>query len=203
MAIGTTTQQYIDILEKTNQQLSLWFNPYSLMINVLGILIAVLAVVFAFILWRQGKEYKDNMNAFLETQRRMLNVELKKVRANHKRLLEKQISEVKENLETLRGEAKEKAFLLVKELEHMKQSLDTPALNIIPNNLGGIAYYWSPPGANNLVLGDINSADLMQHNVSEEAGNILFRPLICNKCGTATLTSQNYCSSCGNRTGVL
>src|SRR3989344_6578028 len=116
MAIGTTTQQYIDILEKTNQQLSLWFNPYSLMINVLGILIAVLAVVFAFILWRQGKEYKDNMNAFLETQRRMLNVELKKVRANHKRLLEKQISEVKENLETLRGEAKEKAFLLVKEL---------------------------------------------------------------------------------------
>ena len=35
---------YLQILEKTNAQLSLWWNPYGVLIAAVGILIAVLAI---------------------------------------------------------------------------------------------------------------------------------------------------------------
>ena len=104
------TQNYIDILEKTNTQLSLWYNPYGLMIGILSILIAVLAILFAFILWRQGKDYKDAFNTFLDEQKEVSTNEIKKVILEARGILDEQINTQTlklENLEDKNGEAQE------------------------------------------------------------------------------------------------
>src|SRR5216683_5279708 len=59
--LGPTASQraldsvYVRLLERTNQQLSLWWNPYGIMVAALGALFAVLAIVAAFIIFRQSR----------------------------------------------------------------------------------------------------------------------------------------------------
>lgn len=53
------TELYIDLLEKTNQQLSLWFNPYAIMVAVLTGLIAILAIGGTFLVYWVSKDYRD------------------------------------------------------------------------------------------------------------------------------------------------
>lgn len=49
---------YQEILEKTNEQLSLWFNPYVLIIGILAIFFTVMTIIAAIIIFRQSKESK-------------------------------------------------------------------------------------------------------------------------------------------------
>ncbi len=56
-------EQYIQILEKTNQQLGLWTNPYGIMIGVLAILFTILTIVAAVIIYRQSKDYQERIRA--------------------------------------------------------------------------------------------------------------------------------------------
>lgn len=53
---------YQETLESTNSQLSLWFNPYAIMVATLGILFTVATVIAAIILYRQSKEYQNRYN---------------------------------------------------------------------------------------------------------------------------------------------
>jgi len=57
---------YIDTLEKTNEQLALWSNPYGIFIAVLGVLFAILAIGFAVVLFRQSRDYKEQVNKLVE-----------------------------------------------------------------------------------------------------------------------------------------
>ena len=66
------TEQYFSILEKTNQQLSLWFNPYGIIIASLAVLFALLAIVASVIIYRQGKEYKERLDAFVTSYQGVL-----------------------------------------------------------------------------------------------------------------------------------
>jgi len=63
---------YISILEKTNQQLSLWSNPYGLMIGILTLLIAVIAIAVSYALWRYSKEQRDRINQFFIEQEKVI-----------------------------------------------------------------------------------------------------------------------------------
>lgn len=65
-------QQYLDILEKTNQQLSLWWNPYGLMIGALGVLFAVLAIFAAILIFLQGREFRSLLNRTVGEYRQIL-----------------------------------------------------------------------------------------------------------------------------------
>ncbi len=95
---------YISILEKTNQQLSLWHNPYGVAIGILTLLIAVIAIVVAYALWRHSKEERDRINQFFSEQ-------------------EKIIKEKNENVQKIEGKLNE----LIKEYE--KQLKDTKTRN--------------------------------------------------------------------------
>src|SRR5438876_432242 len=53
-----TERTYREILEKTNNQLGLWTNPYGIMIGALGALFAVGAIVVGVLIWRQGQDYR-------------------------------------------------------------------------------------------------------------------------------------------------
>lgn len=54
---------YISVLEKTNQQLNLIYNPYAIMVGVLAILFTILTIVAIVIIYRQGQEYKNRIKA--------------------------------------------------------------------------------------------------------------------------------------------
>lgn len=62
--LSNANQHYIDILEKTNNQLNIFLNPYVFLICALGVLFAIAAIISGFILFRQSNEYKKTLDDF-------------------------------------------------------------------------------------------------------------------------------------------
>jgi len=58
-------KSYQEILEKTNQQLSLWWNPYILIISMLSIFFTVMAIITAIVIFRQSRESRRLMEESL------------------------------------------------------------------------------------------------------------------------------------------
>lgn len=75
--ISTSTQNYIEILEKTNQQLSFWYLPYEVAIGFLTIAIAVLTIGFSILLWRQNINYREIINKIIDEQKKNLKEQMK------------------------------------------------------------------------------------------------------------------------------
>jgi hypothetical protein len=50
---------YISVLERTNQQLRPWSNPYGLFIVALGVLSSIATIVVGCLLFTQSREYRD------------------------------------------------------------------------------------------------------------------------------------------------
>jgi gas vesicle protein len=71
-------EQYISILEKTNTQLSLWWNPYWVLITLLWVLFTIGAIVAAVLLYRQSQDYKQQQKAIQENQEKIFKEFLKK-----------------------------------------------------------------------------------------------------------------------------
>ena len=113
--LPTSTQNYIEILEKTNQQLSLWYNPYGLMIGVLTLLVALLAIYFAYILWRQGKDYKD----FLLEQKSLIKDD---TRNYAKEVIDQLSASLVEELRTTTGEQRK---LIERQLESLRTARES------------------------------------------------------------------------------
>lgn len=68
-------QHYVEILEKTNQQLGLWTNPYGLMVGALSFLVAFLAIAASVILYKQSSDHKKQT----KEERKNLREELTKI----------------------------------------------------------------------------------------------------------------------------
>jgi len=114
---------YIAMLEKTNQQLSLWYNPYAVMIGVLAVLFTVLTIVAAFALWRQSKDYRDQIDGFIAEQQAIMD----NMVAEGKRQTETTILELRGNLESASGEQRERTEALIARLQQHSARLPTPA----------------------------------------------------------------------------
>src|SRR5712692_10296532 len=117
---------YIRLLERTNQQLSLWWNPYAVMVATLGALFAVLAIVAAVIIFRQGREYRSLitrsiaeyqgiLNAFIEEKNREIEVMGTRVTKD----LERATTELK----TATGAQKARIETEIANLKKVKESL--------------------------------------------------------------------------------
>ena len=102
---------YASILEKTNAQLSLWWNPFGVMVAALGVLFAVLAIAAAVIIYRQGREYRelinrsiakyqDILNAFIEDKNKQVELLKENIAAA--------VANAKSELDGLSGEQKQK-----------------------------------------------------------------------------------------------
>ncbi len=91
---------YASIVEKTNQQLSLWTNPYGLMIGFLTILIAVIAIVVSVYLWKNSSDQKKRVDDFFDRQ-------------------EEDIIKAKKAMESIYKERDEKAKLYEKDLNEL------------------------------------------------------------------------------------
>jgi hypothetical protein len=60
------SQQYLEILEKTNSQLSLWTNPYGLMVGALALLFTVLTIIAVWITYRQSQDFKAQLQSTID-----------------------------------------------------------------------------------------------------------------------------------------
>ncbi len=76
---------YSSILEKTNQQLSLWYNPYGLMIGVLTLIVAVGAIIVSAILINNSSEQKRRQSEFFEEQEKIIREKSEKDDRNRKK----------------------------------------------------------------------------------------------------------------------
>lgn len=132
-------ENYTSILEKTNQQLSLWSNPYGLMVGILTLLVAVGAIVVSIILLKNSREQKQIQKEFFEEQERIINEKNEredKLRKEHYEKAEKQFEEIiKEQQAKLATTNKEGKQAIEKEIEELKKQKATLGLNKEPSKV--------------------------------------------------------------------
>lgn len=120
------TKVYQEILEKTNAQLNLWWNPYGVMIGSLGVLFAILTIISAVIIYRQGKDYKEIIHDSVKRHQSVLD-DMIREREKQFKILEanyaKSILELEEKSKVLNDNNDIKPIIEL--LQKQKESLDT------------------------------------------------------------------------------
>lgn len=120
-SIRRQTKDYIDILERTNNQLSLWWNPYGVMVGVLGVLFSIGAIGGTVILFRQSREHKEVIRASIDEYSELLDkfvTEKTNELLSSKQQLEATIRERTTALEKSNGDDQAK---LESEIQNMKE----------------------------------------------------------------------------------
>jgi len=188
--------QYIQILEKTNQQLSLWTNPYGIMVGALAVLFTILTIVAAIVVYRQSKEYKEKLQAdrdqyaksfndFLVSQKSIIDQREKQAGEVEKKINEL-IEAYKKDLKESSATQKAEIGKAIKKLEEEKLSLSNTIgpLTVAPNSMG---------------IGGISNIGIFNNTYHK-----------CTKCGfgffidnNPTLTYLSFtrtvtCPRCGN-----
>lgn len=135
---------YASIVEKTNQQMNLWLNPYAILIAALGVLFTAGAIVAAVLLYRQSQDYKkqveldrktyaQKVNEILLTQKEIIKNNNKKIEEGTKKINVK-IEEYEKKLKMSAQRQKKKIQEKIDNLELEKLRLDiTPAHAITVN----------------------------------------------------------------------
>jgi len=153
--IDSLNEHYKSILEKTNNQLSLWTNPYGIMVGALAILFTIMAIVATIILYIQNrgfqyeiekirkefrfqidtiiKNYKDELNKFNEEKEGLMkekNSALDDLIAKYSESL----NELKVKESTISESHKDKGFLeKLEKFEKEKEKVEE-LLNRIESN---------------------------------------------------------------------
>lgn len=186
-------EQYISILEKTNQQLGVWSNPYGIAIGILSIFIAIIAMGVAFAIWRQSKEQKDRFNQFLADQEKIIQLKNKK------------LEQVELKLDGLiRGYEKQLKSATKNNKKEIKR-----AIADLKKEKASIGAYIGPMAA----LGTISGPSIANYNPSQGVSFMASTDsTICTNCGKRFSYSRGtdllssvisvgnktvYCSYCG------
>ncbi|MDD3262479.1 MAG: hypothetical protein PHR61_01425 [Candidatus Absconditabacteria bacterium] len=143
-------KEYIAVLEKTNESLSMRFNPYGIMISSLSVLFTAGAIIAAVMIFRQSEDYKkqlkknqDNyessLKLFLEGQEKIIKENNKK----HEEIIESNkalIKEYKKKLNTATEEGKKEIEKAITKLEDQQNKIrfdsNIPTVNIESFNYG-------------------------------------------------------------------
>ena len=126
---------YNTILEKTNEQLGLWYNPYSLMISILTALLTAGAIIAAVILYMQSQDYKNQRKEVFQQMKTQQDEFLNEYRTKHdafwqdlQKTNQKRSDELKKKMNAYEEAIKksgEEATEKQNELEKLKKELDS------------------------------------------------------------------------------
>lgn len=199
-------ENYISVLEKTNQQLGLWTNPYEIAIGILSILIAFIAIAAAALFWLNSKEQKDSIKNFILEQEKIIR---QNNRQNNKRVrayeskLDTLISEYTKQLKSADEKSKKEIEKAIGELKREK---------------AGIGVYASPsPSASAFLGGTISTpsvspsssfftVDSPESLKCVKCGRIFefFNPSPIASGGTSigNLRQKIYCPYCGTENSL-
>lgn len=142
----TPEEQYTQILEKTNLQLSMSHNPYGIMVGILTIMIAVLSIAAVVIIFRQGRDYqsrlekdraeqKKKFDDFLDSQMKIIRERDKTAKQLNKKV-DSIIDEYKKQLEESSASQRKEIQESIDKLELEKFSIAKFAepLTVSPNS---------------------------------------------------------------------
>lgn len=132
---------YREILEKTNSQLSLWTNPYGIMIGALGVLFTVGAIVVGVLIFRQGQDYRRLITDAIGEYQRILNTFIEE----KNKQIEILKTTVGEKIEALSQELKAADDAQAKEIESQIQQLEQLRKDLKPQELPKALRYFTPP----------------------------------------------------------
>ncbi len=188
-------QLYIELLEKTNQQLSLWSNPYGVLVAILSFLVAFLAIAAAVILYRQTQEYKDLYTLALKQYENTLQDNLKKIGIDAESKIESFIQTKTKEIEELSGDTQKQAKKIINDLKKEKESI-------------GSRIQFSSIGDNQPFLSKTFdhfklTSELGLDSNDNSNGFVVVGSNYCSQCGhmsnSNSLSINNYCSNCGNK----
>ncbi len=134
------TQEYVSTLEKTNQQLSLWFNPYGILVGSLAVLFALLAIVATVVIYRQTRDYKEKLDTFVKSYQDVFEKLIKEWKSKRDDL-DKQIQDYQTQLETTKGAQKKTVEDAIEKLKAQKDSVSSQIASTVaamPSS-GGLA----------------------------------------------------------------
>lgn len=210
-------QNYITLLERTNQQLSLWSNPYGIMIGILALLFALAAIIVSVYLWwnsrEQRRERKEQADNFFSSLKEIANKNIEEARKQYDELIAAQEK-------TLKSSTKNKD-----ELQRALTELKKERANIgtnIGNSLGATAAWGTTVPLNNInasgmYTGGINPSTVWATSGPTSIGVPLFTATgyngdinasgmptfsgmpFCPKCNTFCGYGKKYCSGCGTK----
>lgn len=124
--IASMDSAYRLVLEKTNQQLSLWWSPYGALIATLGTLFAVLAILAAVIIFRQGGEYKRLLEAVAKEAMSQHQAAVNALVSEKMKEIDDQSANMRKQLETATGEGKDQIKKGLAQLEKERADLRKP-----------------------------------------------------------------------------
>ena len=212
--ITTSTQYYIDLLEKTNQQLSLWSNPYGILVMVLTFLVAFLTIVAAYVIYRQGQEHKKYYRNAVDEYKNTLTEKLQEISNEAEKKSEEVVKKLKVEevrLKKIKKPTRKQANKIeslenrIIELESGKAILGSRASLSSGATLSSLldsSVYISDPftslggqiGKTKGILGINNDPSL---GVLGMSSNPLLE--LCT-CGNVLSGAVKYCSNCGKKT---
>ncbi len=118
------TKNYTDFLEKINNQLSLWTNPYGIMVGVLSFLLTTLAIAVAFFLYKQSLDHKNQLKEERAERKNEFLKFLTDSRNVIKVLIEENISKTIKDLDILIEQQKKlTAFASVEEINKINNKI--------------------------------------------------------------------------------
>ena len=115
---------YISVLEKTNQQLDFWYNPYGLMVSILTLLVALIAIGVAYALWIYSKEQRDRVSQFFTEQEKIIKekiVGVEKIESKYNEL----IKEYEKKLKSTTRQGRKEIQKTIEELKKEKARIGT------------------------------------------------------------------------------
>lgn len=115
-------ENYISILEKTNQQLGVWSNPYGIAIGILSILIAIIAIGVAYAFWLNGREQRERQEKFFADQDRIIQLKNKSI-GEYESKLDTLIKEYQKQLKSTEKRNREQIQKTIDELKREKASI--------------------------------------------------------------------------------
>lgn len=126
-------EEYINILEKTNQQLSLFWNPYNIILTILTALFTILTIIFAVVFYFQSMDYKKRIAQDKEDYKQKIDDFLKKQQEYAKKLIDERIIEFKK-IETKYNnsisELEKKRKALPREQKHKIEEIEKSIENL-------------------------------------------------------------------------
>lgn len=181
-------ERYASILEKTNNQLSLWSNPYAISIGILTLIVAVGAVIVSVILWRNSSSQRKMVFESIKEMEKNANNRIEESKIEFQKLIEEQQGK----LEKAGTEDKKTIEKLITELKREKANIGAQIISSATTTLPGI---FNPTG----VSGYVYSGDTSLSPSFSPSSSLGYTSLIkCNSCNRITTdSSASYCSNCG------
>lgn len=209
-------QEYIDLLEKTNQQMSYWWGPLGAAIAFLGLLFAVGAIVAGYLLYRQSRDYRVQLAEVLAASQAEVTGAVARYEtiiadliATTNSRIEGVVSELQERAETATEERKAE---IEKEIGRLRDSLIPPPTpqqfrsrpEDVAKNISSLPTHWTSLGSSfATAFPSYNSATRAVADLSVGVAQDLDRRSTpCPGCGTSMtwlewLDNGYACKHCG------